>query len=632
MAPISTKKVKYTSQSLDAAIISFRNGESISAAAKNHQIPYSTLYNKLIGKSPLKIQHSGPESILGAKVEKELVSWLLETSKMGFPTSKQMLLDTVQEIVEKSNLKTPFVNNRPGRKWFDSFLKRHKEVSFKHAEYIHRCRGSVTEEKIRSWFAEIQLLLEDDFEIFQHADRIFNADETGFFLSPAGLKIIGPTGKHVYQESMRSDKENITTLFTVNAEGLFAPPLTLFKYVRLPASIANNAPTFWSLGTSENGWMTGKCFFEYIANVFVPFLKTKPIQLPVILFLDGHKSHLTMELSDLCRRNKIILIALLPNATHILQPLDVSVFGPMKTKWKTITRQWRVDHDGVELSKQNIPAALNTFLSDTKMAANIMAGFRATGLCPFDPNHIDYSKIIQREIPQSVEMPNDFDIPINIHLHFIEQNIDHVLLFQFKEVFERNGEWDGSIESSKMFEFWRQIRRKCAKINATYTSTSENMSENVVPVDSPVDNPFCTSRQPAENAVPVYIPSEYLLDNAIDISENEPRPLKSVSDVLKEIVHWPKQPVRKSKRNVEHIPCVLTSDKWQEIQVAKEKENVEKEFKKIERKKQAEMNKQIKQEKANETKEKKLIKNVQKLKNKIVKKKTIQKRQPHHVE
>jgi hypothetical protein len=63
--------------------------------------------------------------------------------------------------------------------------------------------------------------------------------------------------------------------------------------------------------------------------------------------LDLHASHLTIHLGEFCKNNIIILICLFPNTIHILQPLDVTVFAPLKSKWKSTIRQWRLDHDMV---------------------------------------------------------------------------------------------------------------------------------------------------------------------------------------------------------------------------------------------------------------------------------------------
>ena len=86
-------------------------------------------------------------------------------------------------------------------------------------------------------------------------------------------------------------------------------------------------------------WMTAECFFAYIINVYHPFLLKEETPLPFV-FIDGHATHFSIELSEFCSKNGIILVALFPNVTHIFQPFDAVVFGPMKAKWKSFWRQF----------------------------------------------------------------------------------------------------------------------------------------------------------------------------------------------------------------------------------------------------------------------------------------------------
>ena len=54
------------------------------------------------------------------------------------------------------------------------------------------------------------------------------------------------------------------------------------------------------------------------------------------LIVDGHASHILNEFIKFIKANKIICICLPPHSTHLLQPLDVSVFGPLKQNCKKL--------------------------------------------------------------------------------------------------------------------------------------------------------------------------------------------------------------------------------------------------------------------------------------------------------
>ena len=53
-----------------------------------------------------------------------------------------------------------------------------------------------------------------------------------------------------------------------------------------------------------------------------------------LLILDGHESHKSLAFQDLCEENKIITLCMPPHASHILQPLDVGCFAPLKRAYK----------------------------------------------------------------------------------------------------------------------------------------------------------------------------------------------------------------------------------------------------------------------------------------------------------
>ena len=49
----------------------------------------------------------------------------------------------------------------------------------------------------------------------------------------------------------------------------------------------------------------------------------------VVLSVDGHKSHTSLKSSEFAKEKNIKLFCIIPNATHLLQTLDLGTFKPL---------------------------------------------------------------------------------------------------------------------------------------------------------------------------------------------------------------------------------------------------------------------------------------------------------------
>lgn len=96
----------------------------------------------------------GRPTVFSKENEALLTDYIIRMNLVGVGVDKHQLLDSVQEICKKLNLKTPFTNNRPSEPWATGFFKRHK-LSLRVGEAVERGRGMVSEEKIRNWFDNI---------------------------------------------------------------------------------------------------------------------------------------------------------------------------------------------------------------------------------------------------------------------------------------------------------------------------------------------------------------------------------------------------------------------------------------------------------------------------------------------
>ncbi|XP_053398418.1 uncharacterized protein LOC123557736 [Mercenaria mercenaria] len=109
--------------------------------------------------------------------------------------------------------------------------------------------------------------------------------------------------------------------------------------------------------------------------------------------MDNHDSHITLPLVEAAKENNVILIGLPGHTTHILQPLDVKIIGPLKSRCATIAERCGFVNNSFNISKARFPLILN-YAIDQTTPSSVKEAFRATGICPLDGSAIDKSQIV----------------------------------------------------------------------------------------------------------------------------------------------------------------------------------------------------------------------------------------------
>lgn len=136
----------------------------------------------------------------------------------------------------------------------------------------------------------------------------------------------------------------------ISASGRRLPHYSIIKAPK--TSIGNiTIHTQGNIIFNESGWVDTKQkvdFIKYFGDSINRGL-TKPYPLTV-LYLDNHSSNLQEEVADALNEYNIHCYTFPANSTHLLQPLDLLVFGIFKRKLnQTINNLKRVK------SKKDIP-------------------------------------------------------------------------------------------------------------------------------------------------------------------------------------------------------------------------------------------------------------------------------------
>ncbi|KAF1930183.1 DDE-domain-containing protein, partial [Didymella exigua CBS 183.55] len=154
------------------------------------------------------------------------------------------------------------------------------------------------------------------------------------------------------------DREWVTLIAAINATGWVIPPFIIFKAKNHDQAWYHN-PQDWRIGVKKVGGYR-------------------------LLILDGHESHKSLAFQDLCEENNIITLCMPPHTSHILQPLDVGCFAPLKRAYKEEIRVLANCYINY-IDKKAFLAALTLVFDQAFSKDNILSSFRATSLVPDNP-------------------------------------------------------------------------------------------------------------------------------------------------------------------------------------------------------------------------------------------------------
>jgi hypothetical protein len=183
------------------------------------------------------------------------------------------------------------------------------------------------------------------------------------------------------------NREWVTVIQGINSQGWAIPPFVIFKgQHHLSTWYSEDVPNDWVLATSENGWTTNELGFQWIQH-FERHTKQRTTGTHRLLILDGHKSHHSTQFERFCEDNNIITLCMPPHSSHLLQPLDVGCFGPLKKAYGWQIESLMRTHIN-HITKLEFLPVFKAAFDETITKPNIRGSFRGTGLVPYNPENV----------------------------------------------------------------------------------------------------------------------------------------------------------------------------------------------------------------------------------------------------
>lgn len=377
-----------------------QSGISTKAAAMKYGIPRTTLrrYLKKCRNSTERIDWSSPilegcprmtpnysvNKIFSTEEEQNLCVYLKTMANLHHGLTPKTCRKLGYDLAVANKKKIPFSwqkNQTAGKDWFTAFLKRNKDISIRAAEATSLGRAmGFNKPVVTKFFENLKKLCETyKFQAFQ----VYNVDETALTTVQNPGKVLATKGQKQVGQITSGERGTLVTMVgAINAGGNSIPPLLIFPRKYFKAHMIKSAPPGTVGSASPSGWITSDIFVEWFRH-FIYHAKPS-IDCPLLLLMDNHESHVSLAIIELARKNHVKLLTLPPHTSHKLQPLDKSVYGPLKRYYNNHCQSWLLNNVGKRITIYDIAEILGLAYPMAFCTRNSISGFRDTGIFPFN--------------------------------------------------------------------------------------------------------------------------------------------------------------------------------------------------------------------------------------------------------
>lgn len=325
------------------------------------------------GKS-LKAGRPGPKTFLPKAAEDHLYDWVVGRQLIGHPVERAVIIRKAQEVGLLG------CGERVGHGWYKGFKKRYPALTVRSAQSLATKRNFVVHGDLTTLFNTLAKLI---IELKLDSSRVFNMDETAFQKQLKSKKVVAVRGSSNVWSTEPTANFHLTIVACGSAAGFVIPPAFVLPGKTVSPGLLENCEAKGAVvTTSASGFMNTTLFERWLK--FFASAVPDSIARPLVLILDGCGSHYSEEVLAAAECLNVMLVFLPPNATHLLQPLDVAVFATLKSKIQTLLGELvEEDENGYyNISKDDAIQVASMAWRGARIDRNVKAGFKACGLFP----------------------------------------------------------------------------------------------------------------------------------------------------------------------------------------------------------------------------------------------------------
>lgn len=315
--------------------------------------------------------------------ESELVNYCKDLDLRFYGITIKSLRHLSYQYAVKNNIRHRFNDHTEmaGIDWAQSFIKRHNlSLRTPQKTSVGRIMG-FNRVQVEVFFTNLtDIMTKHKFS----PSRVYNMDETGITTVPNRIpKVISVKGKRAVGKVVSAERgQTVTAVCCMSASGNYVPPTLIFPRKRDRPELMHGSPPDSIMFLSESGYINSSIFVEWLKH-FQKYSQSSQDN-PVLLILDNHSSHISLEAITFSKDHFIHLLSIPPHSSHKIQPLDRCFFKGFKDFYGQYVDQWMVNHPGRVIGQYQVAELFgNAYLKAATMEKAITA-FKSCGIVPIN--------------------------------------------------------------------------------------------------------------------------------------------------------------------------------------------------------------------------------------------------------
>jgi hypothetical protein len=360
---------------------------NLSKIARDYDVSPAALRRRTLGVGDLTTRKAHNKRLTDVQ-EEILLDYVTLYDELRAPIGPHMIQDAANQILNAAKPEGAPPTKPLNKTWALAFMKRQREFFKGKRQLKDYKRGSAEfSGDILWWMGQYTNIIEA--RGIQDSD-IYNMDETGFRIG-VGRRIetvYTRYPRYIPTIDSKSTQKLITSVECISRDGFALPPMLIVPgVVQLEEWYTKtDIPDSYIIETSDSGYINSELAYLWLLH-FDVFSYVRQQGRWRLLIYDQHKTHMTKEFACLAEQLDILLLPLLPNLTHLLQPLDPIPF--MQEKKNHADAVNKVSYlSGYNYDKVHFLNDIDAIRKKTFTPRVIAAGWRETGLWPYDPDLI----------------------------------------------------------------------------------------------------------------------------------------------------------------------------------------------------------------------------------------------------